>query len=362
MVRVDVDVSQDNTQIKDLTQNDFIVTDQGTPQPILSFSRESEPLHLLLLLDISGSMHKYINQISDTAQEAVRHLKPGDAIGIMVFGTKTKVHFDFFDNHREVARQLRTVVDRQEDVEYGTAINPAIIDAARYIDKNAELASQRAILILTDNLGVNYQANDELALGALLNATTVLSAIVVGRGIRPGPPKPGANPDFTPADVYKLAERSGGVTIKAEDAGRAFDDMIARIRDRYSIGYNLPADAKTGQFRPHRRATDGRGEEALSWRGHSRARRVLRPLVRAAAVLTLALFLFAGPAEAAKKKPKKHRVPKPPPAFTVFPRTTSSRGSKRSRLRPPRSCTTSVPKTCLRARISRPGSIITTDF
>jgi len=249
MVRVDVDVSQDNTQIKDLTQNDFIVTDQGTPQPILSFSRESEPLHLLLLLDISGSMHKYINQISDTAQEAVRHLKPGDAIGIMAFGTHTKVHFDFFDNHKEIARQLRTVVDRQEDVGYGTAINEAIIDAAHYMDKNAELASQRAILILTDNLGVNYQSNDEAAIGALLNANTVLNAIVVGRGIRPGPPKPGANPDFTPADVYKVAERSGGVTIKAEDAGRAFDDMIARIRDRYTIGYNLPADTKTGQFR-----------------------------------------------------------------------------------------------------------------
>ena len=41
--------------------------------------------------------------------------------------------------------------------------------------------------------------------------------------------------------------------------------------------------------------------------------------MRAAAVLTLALFLFAGSAEAAKKKPKKHRVPKPPPAFTVTP-------------------------------------------
>lgn len=249
MVRVDAGVSEDTTQIKDLTRQDFIVTDQGEPQTITNFGRESEPLDLLLLLDISGSMQQYIRQISDTAQEAVRHLRPGDSIAIMAFGSKTALHFHFFDNHAEVVRQLRTVLDRQEEVGFSTAINQAIIDASHYMDKNADPAAQKALLILTDNLGLNYQANDQAAIGALLNANTVLNAIVVGRGIRPGPPKPGADPDTTPADVYKLAEDTGGITIKAEDAGKAFDEMIGRIRDRYMIGYNLPMGAKPGEFR-----------------------------------------------------------------------------------------------------------------
>ena len=249
VVRVDVGVSQDNVPIKDLTEQDFIITDDNQPQAIASFGRESQPLCLMLLLDISGSMRPYIEQISQTAQEAVRHLKPGDSIAIMAFGSRTALHFSFFDNHAEVVRKLRTVLERQDEVGYGTAINQAIIDAARYTDKNTDPTSQRAILILTDNLGINYQANDHLAIGALLNANAVLNAIVVGRGIRPGPPKPGSNPDFTPADVYKVAEDTGGITIKAEDAGRAFDEMISRIRDRYMIGYNLPSDAKTGGFR-----------------------------------------------------------------------------------------------------------------
>ncbi len=249
VVRVDVGVSQDSTTIKDLTKQDFSVEDQGQPQAITSFGRESEPLSLMLLLDISGSMHPYIREIQETAQEAVRHLKPGDSIGIMAFGSHSALHFHFFNNHAEVVRQLRTVLDRQEEVGYGTAINQAIIDAARYMDKNTDPASQRAILILTDNLGINYQANDQAAIGALLAANAVLNAIVVGRGIRPGPPKPGSNPDFTPADVYKVAEDTGGLTIKAENAGQAFDEMIGRIRDRYMIGDNLPSDAKTGEFR-----------------------------------------------------------------------------------------------------------------
>ena len=249
VVRVDAGVAQDNVIIRDLSKEDFVITDQAKPQTITNFGRESEPLSLMLLLDISGSMHPYIRQISETAQEAVRHLKPGDSIGIMAFGSRTALHFHFFDNHAEVVRQLQTVLQRQDEVGYETAINRSIIDTARYMDKNSDPTSQRAILILTDNLGINYQANDLLAIGDVLNANAVLNAIVVGHGIRPGPRKPGSNPDYTPADVYKIAEETGGITIKAEDAGKAFDEMIARIRDRYMIGYNLPSDAKTGEFR-----------------------------------------------------------------------------------------------------------------
>ena len=37
-----------------------MVTDEGQPQAVVSFSHGDEPLNLLLLLDISGSMQKYI--------------------------------------------------------------------------------------------------------------------------------------------------------------------------------------------------------------------------------------------------------------------------------------------------------------
>ena len=89
---------------------------------------------LLLLLDISGSMRKNIEQMSETARDALKFLSPGDRVAIMTFGVRTHLHFDFFDNHAEVARQLRTAVDDQEEVGYGTAINSAIIDAARFMD------------------------------------------------------------------------------------------------------------------------------------------------------------------------------------------------------------------------------------
>jgi VWFA-related protein len=246
-VRVVVQVTENNKLVNGLTQDDFIVSDEDHPQKIVYFAREAEPLTLLLLLDISGSMRTHIEQMSETARDALNFLTPGDRVGIMTFGLRTNLHFNFFDNHAEIARQLKTVAEDQEKTGYGTAINPAIIEAAKLLDKDGS-PGRRAILIVTDNLGINYQSNDELAVGYLLRADASLNAIVVGRAIRPGPPKSGDNPDYTPADVFKLAEVSGGEAVKAERAAASFGEMISRIRDRYTIAYHMPEGAAAGSF------------------------------------------------------------------------------------------------------------------
>lgn len=247
-VRVVVQVTEGNKLVKGLTKNDFVVTDEGQPQTIAYFGQESEPLDLLLLLDISGSMRKYIEQMGDTAADALKALSPGDRVAIMTFGVRTNLHFDWFDNHAEVARQLRTAVDDQEKVGYGTAINQAVIDAAKFMVKD-DSPALRSILIVTDNLGLNYQANDEMTVGYLLRADAVLNAIVIGRGIRPDKSRPGENPDFTPADVFQLADKTGGEAVKSDRAAAFFPEMVSRIRDRYTLAYHLPEGAKPGQFR-----------------------------------------------------------------------------------------------------------------
>lgn len=247
-VRVVVQVVENGKVLKGLTKSDFVVTDRGEPQPVIYFGKEQEPLDLVLLLDISGSMRKHIEQMSETAAQALRHLSPGDRVAIMTFGVRTNLHFDFFDNHAEVARRLRTAAEDQEIVGYGTEINNAIMDASRLFEEK-ESSARRSILIVTDNLGLNYKANDSLAIGKLHNADAMLNAIVVGRGTRPGPPKAGDNPDFTPADVFKLAEATGGETVKAERAASFFPEMVARIRDRYTLAYRAPEGGKAGEFR-----------------------------------------------------------------------------------------------------------------
>jgi VWFA-related protein len=248
-VRVDVQVTDGSKLIKDLTKDDFIVTDEGQPQPLVSFSHGDEPVTLILLLDISGSMQKYIDEISMEARASLEHLRPGDRVAIMVFAKSTAVAQEFSDNLAETARNIGGAVQNW-DVGSSTLINSAVMDAAHYMEKNAGPGGRRAILILTDNLSTSYRLTDGQVIRELDKADTVFNAIVIGRAIRPEPLQPGkpSNPDLTPANVYELAEQTGGEWVKAEHAGESFNEMIERIRSRYMLAYHAP-EGLPGKFR-----------------------------------------------------------------------------------------------------------------
>jgi VWFA-related protein len=248
-VRVDVQVTEGDKLIKDLTKSDFSVTDEGQPQSIVSFAHGDEPVTLILLLDVSGSMQKYIDEIATEAREALDHLRPGDRVALMVFAKKTALAQDFSDNLAETARNIGGALTSW-DVGSSTLINSAIVDAAHYMDKHAGPGGRRAILILTDNLSTSYRLTDGQVIRELNKADTVMNAIITGRAIRPLPLEPGkpSNPDFTPANVYDLAEKTGGEWVKAENAGDSFKEMIDRIRSRYMLAYHAP-DAQAGTFR-----------------------------------------------------------------------------------------------------------------
>jgi VWFA-related protein len=248
-VRVDVQVSQGKDLIKSLTKGDFAITDEGQAQAIVSFSHGEEPLNLILLLDISGSMQKYISQIAQTARDALAHLRPGDRVAIMVFAKTSAVHQDFSDNLAETARQIGNAVE-DHDVGVSTQINSAVIDAARYMRSHADATGRHAILILTDNLSMSYQLTDGQVIRELNKADTVFNAIVTGRAIEPKPPSPSMYPnkDFTPANVMHLAEETGGEWVKAGRADATFNEMIERIRSRYMLVYHAPAGT-AGAFR-----------------------------------------------------------------------------------------------------------------
>ncbi len=249
-MRVDVQVTQGPNLVKDLAKNDFLITDEGQPQTVVSFAHGDEPLNLILLLDISGSMEKYIEQIAQTAREALNHLRPGDRVAIMVFAKKTAVHQGFSDNLAESARQIGSAVTNW-DVGNTTQINSAVVDAARYMAKHAGPNCRRAILILTDNLSESFRLTDGQVIRELNKADAVFNAIVTGRAIRPdlpGPRSASANPDLTPANVFHLAEETGGEWVKAGEANATFAEMIERIRSRYMLAYHEP-DSTPGAFR-----------------------------------------------------------------------------------------------------------------
>lgn len=246
-VRVDAQVVEGPDVVKDLTQGDFIVTDEKQPQTILYFGRDAEPVSLVLLLDVSGSMKRYVDQVASVARNALRYLKPGDKVAVMVFSKGSVVRRDFTEDFDAVAADIRNAV-WETQLGSGTAINEALLDASKYIREKAGEKGRRAIVILTDNLGLNYQCPDDKVIKSLYESDTVLNALVVGKAERPAPIRPGyyVNPDFTPPDVFHIAEETGGEAVKAGRAAKTFPEMIERIRTRYSLQYHAPENTTTG--------------------------------------------------------------------------------------------------------------------
>jgi VWFA-related protein len=245
-VAVDVQVVQGDQLITDLHKEDFVVLENGKEQPITSFSLGREPLALTLLLDVSGSMRKYIEQVAQVARDSLRFLEKADQVAVMVFARDAKLKLPFTNDRLEVADQIRSAVTDQT-LGAGTNINDAILSAARQTAEESTPRGRKAVLILTDNLGLNYRSPDDAVIATLEDTNTVLNAIVVGKARRPDVEAGNGytNPDFTSPDVFKLSERSGGEAVKADQAGRAFARMIERIRTRYSLHYSQP-DAGPG--------------------------------------------------------------------------------------------------------------------
>jgi VWFA-related protein len=245
-VRVDAQVVDNNRPVTGLTKNDFVVYDEGVAQPLVHFGHDAEPVTVLLLLDVSGSMKRYLEQVGRTARQALGQLTSQDRAGVMVFSKGTQVFHAFSNRFAEAAREIEVAV-LDAKMPAGTAIYAALLDAAAEFGKDPQLG-RRAILLLTDGSGLNHLVNEDDTVHALSGGDVVMNAIVVGKGRNPRT-FAGANPDFTPSDVFAVAARTGGEAVRAERADEAFGEMIGRLRTRYSLAFAMPADAARGTFR-----------------------------------------------------------------------------------------------------------------
>src|SRR5882724_236701 len=250
LIRVDIEaVGRDGKSIGDLTQNDLVIFDENQPQTIAHFERESTPVDLLLLLDVSGSMRRSLQDVAATTRSALGRLHSGDRVALMLFSRRAEVAQPFTEDFRDTQNKILDSIYKQ-NLGNGTLINESLIAAADYM-KQQPVKGRRAMLIVTDNEGLQYESPDAAVVKAMYAADTVLNAIVVRQGPKPPAVRPSGytNPDFAPPDVYKIATRTGGEALDgAGKVGEVFQRAIEGIRSRYFVQYAAPA-AEAGSFR-----------------------------------------------------------------------------------------------------------------
>ena len=237
--------------VRGLSASSFALFDNGVPAAITGFGEESDPVDLLMLLDVSGSMTSYLYEVSRAAGVALEELTPEDRVGVMIFSKQGKLLNPLTKNRPDVLTTLRSLT-RLPGMAAG----------------NYDPRRRRAILILTDNWGLNYKMPDRVVLRSLHEENISLHAIVVGRVQKPKGKWAEADDDlaeeldFSPANVFRLAEDMCGdiFTNLTKDGGLA--EIVGRIRTRYSLYFKPPADAAPGSYRKIEVKLAGEAERA----------------------------------------------------------------------------------------------------
>jgi VWFA-related protein len=243
LVRVDAQVLIGSRTITGLSKSDFIVFEDGRPQPILNFGNESNPLDILLLIDKSGSMQPVTAEIVVSAVETLALLGSRDRVGVMLFDSERTLLAAPMSRKEEVASRLEGFL-REENIVGATDINGAVLAAARFMRQLPRTDARRSILILTDNRSAKL-TKDRTVIRELWEADAVLNALVFQSGMDQivTTYKKVTNPwgILLTADVTRIVKQTGGESMLAGKPVASLREMLERIRRRYSLHYRAPA-------------------------------------------------------------------------------------------------------------------------
>jgi len=222
--------------VRDLTQKDFtILDDHKPPQAILNFHRETDlPLHLGLLVDVSGSVNSRFDFEQTAATSFLQHaLRPGfDKAFIVGFNSHSQVAQDFTDNVQLLSAGVHSLRDGG-----GTALYDAVYHACKdkFLKDRSEHPLRKAIIVVSDGEDNQSEVSRAQAIEMAQRAEVIIYAIstddsgLVLRGDKV---------------LEQLAEATGGrvfFPFKMKDITHSFAAIEDELRSQYVVSYK-PAD------------------------------------------------------------------------------------------------------------------------
>ncbi len=255
--------------ITTLKQGDIRVFEDGAPQEIFTFQRETDrPLSLAILIDTSASQERTLPDEKAAARAfvdaVVREAK--DEVAVLSFTGETTLEQGLTGN----ASRARRAIDRVEFVAPSgyvgggvavpgtppisgtnqtlagsTAIWDAIWVTSREVLSGTSDKTRRAIILLTDGVDTSSQfmkRND--AVDAAVKDDVVIYTIGIGDNY--------GYDGVEESTLRKLSERTGGRAYFPKDETdlrTAFAQIQQELRSQYLVAYSPTKKIKDGSFR-----------------------------------------------------------------------------------------------------------------
>jgi len=229
LVNIFVNVTDRNGAIVgDLTKDDFALTEDGRPQKISVFERQTElPLNVTLAIDTSGSVHKDMAEETQAAHRFVHAiLRPQDQMSLLQFATDVTELAPFTNKISLIDRGL----DRLH-ADHATALYDAIVLGS---DRLGPKQGRKVLVLVSDGGDTAKSSTYTQALeAALRNEVMIYSIIDVPIAASAGRDLGGEHALIT------LAEETGGKSYYVSEEGldKAFAHVSSDLRTQYLIGY-----------------------------------------------------------------------------------------------------------------------------
>ena len=259
LVVIDAQVIKKKTAqaVGNLTRQDFLVTEDGVKQEITHFSQDQLPLSILLLLDTSGSVWDIISEVRDKAVVSLEHLKESDEVALMGTASRTELIQDFTTDRKLIAERIGAI-DKKALGHRGILLHDAIYQAAKHLNKAANPASRRVIIVVTDNIstqmvGMGHSENE--ALNEVYETGVSVCGLKVNEidayVLKFNPLYYGLKGFLFRGDIFEYAEKTGGIVLSSNkgQVDAKLTELINNLRTRYAIGYVSTNTKQDGKFR-----------------------------------------------------------------------------------------------------------------
>jgi VWFA-related protein len=243
---------RDGRLVTTLEQKDFEIRDEGKPQPITLFDNSPQPIRLVVLLDVSGSMAGNLQLLRESSEELFKRLRPDDAIRLGTFGHDVTISPAFTRDPTE----LRASLPRAIAPDAPTPLWRAADDALTIFKSREEDDGRPVILVLSDGkdsgpIGFRPKFVSQVE---VIDRARELGVMVYAIGMRSRGqrPMPGLGPgglqaalmsDWPDPGLARVAEETGGgyVEIRAgQDLGAAFAQVADELHSQYLLGFAPP--------------------------------------------------------------------------------------------------------------------------
>lgn len=226
--------------VTELTEEDFVVYEDGRPQQITNFSQQTElPLIIALCVDTSSSVKLKLDFEKQAAIDFLfTVMRPVDRALLAEFDTGVNLLVDFTPNPNDLVQAIENL-----RAGGGTSLYDAIYLVSE--QKLVEEPGRKVMVILSDGADLTSRRNFQDALRMVLQAEATVYAVSTTRF--------GADIDHEGDNALRqLTDNTGGQAFfpfSLKQLSDAFQEIDQELRSQYNLTYIPSNRRRDGTFR-----------------------------------------------------------------------------------------------------------------